>query len=72
MHESGNAARTPIPATAPLTRRLLEALAARGATEIFGIPGDFTLPLFREFERGALLPLHALSHESGCRCRLRS
>ncbi|MDE2614736.1 MAG: indolepyruvate/phenylpyruvate decarboxylase, partial [Burkholderiales bacterium] len=48
-----------------LTRRLLEALAARGATEIFGIPGDFALPLFREFERSPLLPVHTLSHEPG-------
>ena len=46
-----------------LTQRLLQALAARGATEIFGIPGDFALPLFREFERAALLPVHTLSHE---------
>lgn len=48
---------------ASLTQRLLQALAARGATEIFGIPGDFALPLFREFERAALLPVHTLSHE---------
>lgn len=34
-----------------LTAALLNALAARGATEIFGIPGDFALPLFREIER---------------------
>jgi indolepyruvate decarboxylase len=50
---------------ATLTHRLLQALKARGATEIFGIPGDFALPLFREFERSALLPLHTLSHEPG-------
>ncbi len=50
--------------TAPsLTHRLLDALRARGATEIFGIPGDFALPLFREFERAAVLPVHTLSHE---------
>jgi indolepyruvate decarboxylase len=46
-----------------LTFRLLEALKERGATEIFGIPGDFALPLFREFERAGLLPVHTLSHE---------
>ena len=46
-----------------LTHRLLDALKARGATEVFGIPGDFALPLFREFERSALLPVHTLSHE---------
>lgn len=49
--------------TPTLTERLLHALAARGATEIFGIPGDFALPLFREFERCGHLPLHTLSHE---------
>ena len=48
-----------------LTERLLQALKARGATEVFGIPGDFALPLFREIERSALLPLHTLSHEPG-------
>ncbi len=48
-----------------LTERLLQALKARGATEIFGIPGDFALPLFREIERSAILPLHTLSHEPG-------
>jgi indolepyruvate decarboxylase len=46
-----------------LTERLLKALADRGATEVFGIPGDFALPLFREIERSRLLPLHTLSHE---------
>jgi thiamine pyrophosphate-dependent acetolactate synthase large subunit-like protein len=48
-----------------LTQRLLQALKARGATEIFGIPGDFALPLFREIEHSGLLPLHTLSHEPG-------
>jgi len=48
-----------------LTERLLQALKVRGATEIFGIPGDFALPLFREIERSALLPLYTLSHEPG-------
>lgn len=49
--------------TANLTQQLLHALKARGATEIFGIPGDFALPLFTEIERAAILPLHTLSHE---------
>jgi indolepyruvate decarboxylase len=48
-----------------LTQSLLLALKARGATEVFGIPGDFALPLFREMERAALLPVHTLSHEPG-------
>jgi indolepyruvate decarboxylase len=48
-----------------LTRRLLDALQGRGATNVFGIPGDFALPLFREIERDATLPLFTLSHEPG-------
>lgn len=48
-----------------LTTRLLEALKARGASEVFGIPGDFALPFFREMERAAVLPLYTLSHEPG-------
>jgi indolepyruvate decarboxylase len=52
-------------AGATLAERLLQALKARGATEVFGIPGDFALPLFREIERSGLLPLHTLSHEPG-------
>jgi len=46
-----------------LAERLLLALKQRGATEVFGIPGDFALPLFREFERSSTLPLYTLSHE---------
>lgn len=48
-----------------LAESLLHALKARGATEVFGIPGDFALPLFREIERCAVLPLVTLSHEPG-------
>ena len=48
-----------------LTQRLLQALQARGATEVFGIPGDFALPLFRQIEAAGVLPLHTLSHEPG-------
>jgi indolepyruvate decarboxylase len=48
-----------------LAESLLHALKARGATEVFGIPGDFALPLFREIERSGVLPLHTLSHEPG-------
>src|SRR5574340_1722306 len=48
-----------------LTQSLLHALAARGATEIFGIPGDFALPFFLEIERAQVLPLPTLSHEPG-------
>ncbi len=48
---------------ATLAERLLQALRQRGATEVFGIPGDFALPLFREFERCEILPLYTFSHE---------
>ncbi|MBN8508385.1 MAG: indolepyruvate/phenylpyruvate decarboxylase [Burkholderiales bacterium] len=51
------------PPQTTLAERLLHALRDRGATEVFGIPGDFALPLFGEFERAAVLPLHTLSHE---------
>ncbi len=42
---------------------LLAALEARGAREIFGIPGDFALPFFRIIEESGRLPLYTLSHE---------
>ena len=42
---------------------LLEALKAHGAREIFGIPGDFVLPLFKVIEESAILPCYTLSHE---------
>ena len=40
---------------------LLQALKDYGAGEIFGIPGDFALPLFRQIERLNTLPLYTLS-----------
>ena len=46
-----------------LAGQLLHALKRRGATEVFGIPGDFALPFFREIERSRVLPLVTLSHE---------
>ena len=46
-----------------LAEQLLRALKQRGATEVFGIPGDFALPLFREIECSRVLPLITLSHE---------
>lgn len=46
-----------------LAERLLHALRDHGASRIFGIPGDFALPLFRVIERSGILPLHTLSHE---------
>ncbi|MGI9464157.1 MAG: thiamine pyrophosphate-binding protein, partial [Aestuariivirgaceae bacterium] len=48
-----------------LSHALLEALKAYGAGEIFGIPGDFALPFFKEIERSNILPLYTLSHEPG-------
>ena len=42
---------------------LLDALNRYGAEEIFGIPGDFALPFFKEIEASNILPLHTLSHE---------
>ncbi len=52
-------------AASNLTQRLLHALRERGATEVFGIPGDFALPLFGEIERAQVLPLYTMSHEPG-------
>jgi indolepyruvate decarboxylase len=48
-----------------LSHSLLHALRDHGATEIFGIPGDFALPFFAEVERARVLPLYTLSHEPG-------
>jgi indolepyruvate decarboxylase len=43
--------------------RLLEALRSAGADAVFGIPGDYALPLFETIEQSAILPLYTLSHE---------
>ncbi len=48
-----------------LAETLLHALRDHGATEIFGIPGDFALPFFKVIEESAILPCHTLSHEPG-------
>ncbi len=48
-----------------LAEALLHALKDHGATRIFGIPGDFALPLFKVIEEFGILPLHTLSHEPG-------
>lgn len=53
--------RTAAPRT--LAHALLRALHDHGAREIFGIPGDFALPLFDAIEESRLLPLYTLSHE---------
>ena len=49
----------------PLAHALLNALKDYGAGEIFGIPGDFALPFFKEIEAAGTLPLYTLSHEPG-------
>ena len=54
-----------MPSPSTLAQRLVDALLARGAREIFGIPGDFALPLFREIERDGRLPILTLAHEPG-------
>jgi indolepyruvate decarboxylase len=46
-----------------LAESLLHGLASYGAAEIFGIPGDFALPLFKVIEESRILPLYTLSHE---------
>jgi indolepyruvate decarboxylase len=48
---------------ASLATVLLRALKAHGAREIFGLPGDFVLPLYRVIERSRILPHFELSHE---------
>lgn len=48
-----------------LTESLLAALRDHGARAIFGIPGDYALPLFRIIEQTNILPLYTLSHEPG-------
>src|ERR1700757_4222794 len=46
-----------------LSHSLLNALKDHGAREIFGIPGDFVLPLFKVIEESRILPPFPLSHE---------
>ena len=46
-----------------LAHALLTALRDHGAREIFGIPGDFVLPLFKVIEESDILPYFTLSHE---------
>ena len=46
-----------------LSHALLTALKDQGAHEIFGIPGDYVLPLFKVIEESNILPSFTLSHE---------
>lgn len=42
---------------------LLQQLQQVGVKQIFGIPGDFVLPLFAAIEQAGTIPLYYLSHE---------
>lgn len=46
-----------------LARVLLQSLKSFGAKQVWGIPGDFILPFFREMEQSQVLPVYSLSHE---------
>ena len=46
-----------------LATALLQGLKDHGAQEIFGIPGDFVLPLYKVIEESGILPSYTLSHE---------
>ena len=46
-----------------LATALLQGLKDHGAREIFGIPGDFVLPLYKVIEESRILPHYTLSHE---------
>lgn len=46
-----------------LAESLLIGLKQHGVKEIFGIPGDFALPLFKVIEESKILPLYTFSHE---------
>lgn len=59
------AAARPRTATPSVAEALLVALHEHGAREVFGVPGDFALPLFDAIERSGTLPLYTLSHEPG-------
>ncbi len=50
---------------ATLATALLQGLKDHGAREIFGIPGDFVLPLYKVVEESKILPHYELSHEPG-------
>ncbi|HEX6572713.1 MAG TPA: indolepyruvate/phenylpyruvate decarboxylase [Steroidobacteraceae bacterium] len=46
-----------------LAEALLQGLLDHGVQQLFGIPGDFALPLFKATQAWGKLPLHTLSHE---------
>ncbi len=46
-----------------LATALLQGLKDHGASELFGLPGDFVLPFFKVIEERGILPWFTLSHE---------
>jgi indolepyruvate decarboxylase len=48
-----------------LADALFQALHDHGVRQVFGLPGDFALPLFRAAQQWGRLPLYTLSHEPG-------
>ena len=52
-----------------LATALLQGLKDHGAREIFGIPGDFVLPLFKVIEESRILPHYTLEPRAGGRLR---
>ena len=52
-----------VPLRPTVGRMLVSALHDHGVREIFGIAGDFALPLFDAIESAGVLPLYTLSHE---------
>lgn len=46
-----------------LARTILQMLKNFGAKQVWGLPGDFILPFFREMEQSEILPVYSLSHE---------
>ena len=63
MSQSAQIVQQSVLSLKPLAEQLLLALKGYGAKEIFGIPGDFVLPFFKEIEANDILPLYTLSHE---------
>jgi len=50
---------------ATLVEQILLSLKEHGAEEIFGIPGDYVISIFKTIQDSKILPLYTLSHEPG-------
>ncbi len=48
-----------------LVEQLLLGLKKYGVSEVFGIPGDFALSMFKVIEESKILPVYYFSHEPG-------